>query len=157
MSGGILIDPTRAVLAELRASTDLASALGVSAPIAPSRVWAERVPENAVMDTARPSLFAPMVGLLSAGGYSYEWAILNYPRYELRAYSPQPGDARTLLYVALNAINERSIVADGRVVCYVSAAADVGGSTPYPNVDPPTGTPYFYCFLGASTYSENRS
>lgn len=157
MSSGILVDPTRALLAELRASTTIATALSLANPIASARIWGERVPKDATMASApNERMYAPMIGLLSGGGYSFERAILNQPRYELRAYSPQPGDARTLLYVALNAINERTIRQDG-VTLYASFAADMGGSSPYPNIDPPTDTPYFYCFFGVSAYSQNRT
>lgn len=157
MSSGLLVDPTLALLGELRASPQLATALALTNPIPEKRVWAERVPSNATM-AASPleHMFAPMVGMLTAGGQSFERGILNQPRYELRAYSTGMGAARTLLYVALNAINERTIRRNG-VVCYSSVSADMGGSSPYPSIDPDTETPYFYCFFGVSVYSQNRT
>lgn len=156
MSSGILIDPINAIQFALAGDTAVAAATKVSPTQATARVYAEKIPDDAVFHSVETDKLAPAILLVGAPGIAFESGMGSVPRYELRAYAPYTSAARDLCYLALNAINERTI-RNGGVVCYVSCAGDVGGTLPTQNVDPDTGTPFYFCFIAATTYAANRS
>lgn len=162
MSAGDVFDPLPAILAALNGNVAVSNACSAN-PASDPRIWGEKIPADSPMSSPRNTeYFAAMVGVVGAGGSVYERAIVSYPRYELRAYHPAgEAAARTLFYIAMNALNERTLMGVDEddnpiVIGYASFAADMGGTMPYPNADPPTGTPYYYAYFGVVTYARNR-
>jgi hypothetical protein len=155
MSSGILVDPINAIQGELASNSGIAATVSANPTQGTPRVYAEKIPDDAVFHPVETDKLAPAILLVGATGIAFEAGMGGVPRYELRAYAPYTSAARDLCYAALNAINERTIRRGG-VVCYVSCAADMGGTLPTQNIDPDTGTPFYYCFIAATTYAVNR-
>ena len=158
MSRGILIDPIDQIRAAIVADAGVLAVITAQPVSASARAYSERLPSDFVVSplataAQKPELLAPTILLVGGGGVAYERGLISQPRYELRAYAPTATQARELCYLALNAINERAIYEDGRVLCYVSFAGDMGGTMPILSVDPDTGTPYYYAFFGATVYA----
>lgn len=155
---GTLYDPIDAIKAYLLTVGAVTAIVSAQPVTDHARIYSERLPSDFTLSPISgmpqsPELLAPTILIAGAGGTSEERAILGYPRYELRAYAPTTSQARELCYLAMNALNERSIYESGRVVGYVSFAGDMGGTMPILSIDPDTGTPYYYAFFGATVYA----
>lgn len=155
MSAGVLIDPINAIQGELVANAAVLAIVSANpVDVTFPRVYVEKVPDSPSLDPTYTDKLAAQIVIVGAPGLAFERAIASIPRFELRAYAPRTSDARDLAYLAMNAINERTIRRGG-VVCYVSFASDMGGTTPTQNVDPETGTPFYFAFFAATTYAGN--